>query len=93
MLGSKEDFNFHLAVARASRNQFFVSAIASMQQQVLVSMNLMRNLSLIMSVERQEQVQAEHELILKALQGRDAEAASSAMRMHLEKARGRMFGT
>ena len=92
-LGSKEDFNFHLAVARASRNQFFVSAIASMRQQVLVSMNLMRNLSLIKSVERQDLVQAEHQLILKALQGRDAEAASSAMRMHLENARGRMFGT
>ena len=91
-LGSNEDFNFHLAVARASRNQFFVSAIASMQQQMLVSMNLMRNLSLIKSVERQELVQAEHEVILKALQGRDADAASIAMRRHLENARGRMFG-
>ena len=91
-LGSNEDFNFHLAIARASRNQFFVSAIASMQQQVLVSMNLMRNLSLIKSVERQELVQAEHEVILKALQGRDSDAASNAMRRHLENARGRMFG-
>ena len=91
-LGSTEDFDFHLAVARASRNQFFVSAIASMQEQVLVSMTLMRSLSLLKSVERQKLVQAEHEVILAALKRRDAEAAGQAMRLHLENARNRMFG-
>lgn len=91
-LGSGEDFNFHLAVARASGNQFFVSAIASMREQVLVSMTLMRNLSLLKSVERQRLVQAEHEVILAALKRRDPEAAGLAMRQHLENARNRMFG-
>ena len=91
-LGSSEDFDFHLAIARASRNQFFVSAIASMQEQVLVSMTLMRNLSLLKSVERQKLVQAEHEAILAALKNRDPEAAGLAMRRHLENARNRMFG-
>jgi GntR family transcriptional repressor for pyruvate dehydrogenase complex len=91
-LGSGEDFDFHLAVARASGNQFFVSAIASMREQVLVSMTLMRNLSLLKSVERQRLVQAEHEVILSALKRRDAEAAGLAMRRHLENARDRMFG-
>ena len=92
-LGSREDFDFHLAVAKASRNQFFVSAIAQMQEQVLVSMTLMRNLSLLKSVERQKLVQVEHEVILKALQNRDATAAALAMRRHLENARERMFGS
>jgi DNA-binding FadR family transcriptional regulator len=91
-VGANEDFDFHLAVARASGNQFFLSAIASMQTQVLVSMNLMRNLSLIKSVERQKVVQLEHELVLDALQRRDAPAAGEAMRSHLENARNRMFG-
>ena len=91
-VGAREDFDFHLAVARACRNQFFVSAIASMQEQVLVSMNLMRNLSLLKSVERQKLVQAEHELILAALKNRDSGAAALAMRSHLENARNRMFG-
>lgn len=91
-LGSGEDFNFHLAVARASGNQFFVSAIASMREQVLVSMTLMRNLSLLKSVERQRLVQAEHEVILAALKRRNPEAAGLAMRQHLENARNRMFG-
>lgn len=92
-VGAGEDFDFHLAVARASGNQFFASAIASMQAQVLVSMNLMRNLSLHKSVERQKLVQAEHGDVLAALQRRDPEAASAAMRRHLENARSRMFGS
>jgi len=92
VVGAGEDFDFHLAVARASRNQFFISAIASMQPQVLVSMNLMRSLSLIKSVERQILVQAEHALVLDALRRRDAVAAGQAMREHLENARNRMFG-
>ena len=79
-------------MAKASKNQFFVSAIASMQEQLLVSMNLMRNLSLIKSNDRQKRVQAEHEAILHALQRRDAPAAALAMRAHLEGARDRLFG-
>ena len=92
-VGASEDFEFHLAVARASGNQFFVSAIASMQAQVLMSMDLMRNLSLHKSVERQKLVQAEHEVLLAALQARDAAGAEAAMRRHLENARSRMFGS
>jgi GntR family transcriptional repressor for pyruvate dehydrogenase complex len=92
-VGAQEDFEFHLAIAKASKNQFFVSAISSMQEQLLVSMNLMRNLSLLKSGDRQKKVQAEHEAILLALQRRDAEAAAQAMRAHLEGARDRMFGT
>lgn len=91
-LGAREDFDFHLAVARASHNQFFISAVTLMQEQVLVSMNLMRNLSLLKSIERQQLVQAEHEAIVVALRRRDALSAGLAMRRHIENARNRMFG-
>ena len=91
-LGANEDFEFHLAVARASKNQFFVSAIASMQEQLLFSMNMMRNLSLLKSRDRQKTVQAEHEAILHALQHHDSGAAELAMRQHLTNACDRMFG-
>lgn len=91
-LGAREDFDFHLALAQASHNQFFVSAIAQMQEQMLVSMNLMRNLSLTKSPERQELVQAEHAAIVTAMQRHDGPGASLAMRQHLENARSRMFG-
>jgi len=92
-LGVQEDFDFHVAIAKASKNHFFVSVIVSMQTQVLFSMNLMRNLSMVKSAERRRLVQAEHEAVLQALKNRDPEAASAAMRAHLERARDRMFGT
>ena len=91
-VGAGEDFDFHRAVARASGNQFFISAITSMQAQVLQSMSLMRNLSLLKSVGRQKLVQAEHEVVLDALKRRDGPGAGQAMRAHLENAKNRMFG-
>lgn len=91
-LGAREDFAFHQAMARASRNPFFISAIAQMQQQVLASMNLMRNLSLLKSTQRQELVQAEHAAIVAAVKARNPAAAQQAMRSHIENARDRMFG-
>lgn len=91
-LGVQEDFDFHLAIARASKNQFFASVIASMQTQVVFSMNLMRNLSLVKTAERRKLVQDEHAVIVQALRRRDAQAAATAMRVHLESARDRMFG-
>lgn len=92
-VGSSEDFDFHLAVARATHNQFFASAIASMQEQLTASMTLMRSLSLAKSMERQHIVQAEHEVVMRAIRARDPEAAAAGMRRHLENARDRMFGT
>ena len=91
-LGVQEDFDFHLAVARASKNQFFTSAIGSIQSQIVFSMNLMRNLSLVKTLERRKLVQTEHEAIVQALRRRDAAGAAAAMRAHLENARDRMFG-
>jgi GntR family transcriptional regulator, transcriptional repressor for pyruvate dehydrogenase complex len=91
-LGVQEDFEFHLAIARACKNQFFVSVIAAMQQQVSFSISLMRNMSLLKSPTRQTLVQAEHLAIVAALKQRDAQAAGCAMRLHLENAQARMFG-
>lgn len=91
-LGVQEDFDFHLAIARASKNQFFASVIASMQTQVVFSMNLMRNLSLVKTAERRKLVQDEHAVIVQALRRRDVSGAETAMRVHLENARDRMFG-
>jgi len=91
-IGAKDDFAFHLAIARASKNQFFVTALSSIQEQMVFSMNLSRNLSLVKSVERQRLVQKEHWLLLNAIQLRDSDGAAQAMRQHLEQAIERMFG-
>src|SRR5262249_26552595 len=45
-IGAKDDFGFHLAVARASKNQFFITSLSFIHEQVEFSMNLSRNLSL-----------------------------------------------
>ena len=92
-IGAKDDFAFHMAVARASKNQFFITALSGIQEQMVFSMNLSRNLSLVKSIERQRLVQQEHLEVLEAIQARDAERASAAMRAHLERAVNRMFGS
>ena len=92
-IGAKDDFAFHMAVARASKNPFFITALSGIQEQMVFSMNLSRNLSLVKSIERQRIVQQEHLEVLEAIQARDAQRASQAMRDHLERAVSRMFGS
>jgi len=92
-IGTKDDFAFHYAVARASKNPFFITVMSFIEEQVVFSMNLSRNLSLVKTVERQRLVQAEHLAVLEAIRGRDEAAAAQAMRRHLENARDRMFGS
>lgn len=91
-IGVKEDFLFHLALARATGNPYLVTTLSFMEEQVVASINLLRNLSLVKSMERQQQVQAEHLAILDAIKAHDAPAAAAAMREHLESACSRMFG-
>jgi GntR family transcriptional regulator, transcriptional repressor for pyruvate dehydrogenase complex len=91
-IGAKDDFAFHLAVARASKNPFFITALSGIQEQMVFSMNLSRNLSLVKSIERQRVVQQEHLEVLEAVRARNPERASNAMREHLEHAVSRMFG-
>ncbi|MFD1561388.1 FadR/GntR family transcriptional regulator [Paraburkholderia silviterrae] len=92
-IGAKDDFAFHMAVARASKNQFFITALSGIQEQMVFSMNLSRNLSLVKSIERQRIVQQEHLEVLEAIQARDVPRAAQAMRDHLEHAVSRMFGS
>ena len=90
--GANDDFAFHMAVARASKNQFFVTALSAIQEQMLFSMNLSLNLSRMKSVERLQLVQREHLALLEAIRQRDARRAEQAARDHLERAMERMFG-
>ncbi|SAL21150.1 GntR family transcriptional regulator [Caballeronia peredens] len=91
-IGAQDDFAFHLAVARASRNQFFVSMLSSIEEQIVFSMNLSRNLSRVKTLDRQRLVQREHLDVLKAIEAKDVARAGQTMRLHLENALERMFG-
>lgn len=91
-IGAHDDFAFHLAVARASKNQFFITALSFIHEQVEVSMSLSRKLSLVKSIERQQCVQQEHLAVLEAIRRRDSRGAEQAMRVHLGNAMERMVG-
>ena len=90
-LGVDADFNFHMAVARATANRFFVSTLASLQPHITFGMNLTRNLSLLRTQERLAAVKAEHHEIVEAIRTRNTDWAREAMQVHLANARRRIF--
>jgi GntR family transcriptional regulator, transcriptional repressor for pyruvate dehydrogenase complex len=90
-VGAIADYDFHLAVANASCNPFFVSVMESLRRNIDFGMNLARNLSLRKPVSRVRQVQEEHAQVYDAIKRGDAEAARKAMRQHIENARTRIF--
>ena len=90
-VGVEADERFHLAVARATHNPYYVSMQTSLQPHIRYGMNLTRNLSRMRKAERVLAVQDEHRIILGAIDARDAEAARRAMQDHIANARRRMF--
>lgn len=90
-LGVEADEDFHAAICNASENHYFASARASMRSNILAGLNLTRNLSLTKTNDRLQLVQREHYVIYDAILAKDATAARTAMRAHIENARMRVF--
>ncbi|HWJ99789.1 MAG TPA: FadR/GntR family transcriptional regulator [Xanthobacteraceae bacterium] len=90
-VGAVADFEFHYAVARATGNPFYASAIALLRPHIDFGMNLARSLSLRKPRSRVRQVQDEHARVYLAIQEGDAEKAREAMRYHIENACTRLF--
>lgn len=85
------DQRLHLAVARASKNQFFSSVLESLGEQIAFGVKLSRSLTLLDTPTRQELVLAEHRDVLDAIRKRQPEVASATMRYHITAAKDRMF--
>ena len=85
------DFQFHLAVAAASRNRCFIDAIGGLEQDIANGVNLSRFLSNFAHLERSRSVLSDHTRILHAIQYQRPEEARNAMGAHLETARLRMI--
>jgi DNA-binding FadR family transcriptional regulator len=85
------DFEFHLAIARATRNRFFVISLEALRAPVLFGINLTRSLSKEPVAQRLEQVLAEHRRIYEAIRAADADAADIAMARHVEAGTSRLF--
>ena len=89
--GAEQDFAFHLAVAEATGNPFFVFALQNIRPQTLVGMRLGRSLSVLFPAERLNLVKEEHSVVLKAIVKKDAEAARAAMHAHIDSYRRRLI--
>lgn len=89
--GAQQDFAFHLAVAEATANPFFVFLLQTIRPQTLVGMRLGRSLSILFPAEQLNLVKEEHKLVLNAIVKKDAAAACAAMHAHIGSYRRRLI--
>ena len=88
--GADEDVRFHLAIARASHNPFFVATIATVAP-IRQFIELARNVTDKKSQERVRTTQAEHQAVIDAIARRSPAEAAEAIRSHILNARRRIF--
>lgn len=91
MVGKNADLEFHIAVARASGNEFFEAVMQSMRTPIEFAINLARSLTLTRPLEHLRAVQTEHVVMFEAIEAGDKDAARLAMRTHIENACRRVF--
>lgn len=84
------DFEFHLAIAEASNNHYFATALNALHDHVAVGMKL-HGLAVSGPHSELESVYEEHSAIHAAILRGDAPAAAAAMLAHLSSSRGRLF--
>jgi DNA-binding FadR family transcriptional regulator len=84
------DFAFHLAIARATNNHYYVSSMTALKDHIYVGMKFHGN-SVSGAQAGLENVFAEHRGIFEVIRARDSERARELMRRHLEGSRDRVF--
>lgn len=84
------DFQFHLAIARASKNTYFATAMEALQDHIAVGMR-----SHGASVKRETaglaRVFDEHREVYEVIRAGDADTARRLMKTHLDGSRARVF--
>jgi GntR family transcriptional repressor for pyruvate dehydrogenase complex len=84
------DFAFHLAIAKASNNRYYVQALTALKEHVNIGMRV--GGTCLTGPDRAiEYVVVEHRAIYKAISAKDAPAARDAMDRHISSARARVF--
>ena len=89
--GADEDVRFHLAIAQASHNPFFVTTIATSVAPIRQFIELARNVTDKKSPTRVRATQAEHQAIVDAIVRRSPGDAAEAIRIHILNAKRRIF--
>jgi len=84
------DFMFHLSIAQASSNPYFVTAMQALEEHIAVGMRL-HGLSLRSTADGLKRVLAEHTEILDAIRLSKTDLARELMHRHLLQSRDRLF--
>lgn len=82
-MGLDEDFAFHLAVAQATRNDYFLSVLQSLKATIYEGMLLARTPSGLNVQEKLAAINEQHRLVYDAIVAQDSDGARQAMRSHL----------
>lgn len=91
VVGDEQDMAFHLAVARATDNPYFVSAVAAIIQIVRTGVRIASTLPHWTREERVRNSISEHARILDAIREGDALLSRNLMRQHIDEGRKRVF--
>lgn len=83
------DLAFHLAIVRATQNDYFVSIQTFLLDHIRTGIHLTRTLESY-SKEMMEEVRREHSEILKAIENRKPDTAARLAEQHVLNARSRM---
>nr|WP_321464060.1 FadR/GntR family transcriptional regulator [uncultured Cohaesibacter sp.] len=86
------DFAFHIAIAKASNNHYFETAMRALREHIYVGMQMHGQSLLNEGGKALHHVFEEHDEIYRAIKNHDCDLASSLMRAHLEHSRDRLFG-
>jgi len=86
------DRRFHLVIAKATGNRYFVDILGQLGQAIIPRARVnTANLAQDRPSDYLERVHREHEDIYRAIQRQDSEAARAAMRTHLSNSRERLL--
>ena len=88
----KEDFNFHMAIARAANNHYFTDLLWALSDHIDSCVQIGTKF-LDGPETRLPQLVDEHEAILASIRARDSDGAHVNMRLHISKSLERMFGS
>ncbi|PTW63203.1 GntR family transcriptional regulator [Breoghania corrubedonensis] len=86
------DFDFHLAISKASNNQYFEATLRALRDHVNVGMTLHGQTLMRDGAKSLQEVLEEHAAIFTAIRERRPADASRLMQAHLEHSRDRLFG-
>jgi GntR family transcriptional regulator, transcriptional repressor for pyruvate dehydrogenase complex len=90
-IGVEADVDFHMKVARATENYFYIGVMQSLREHMITVMNVAQTLTPKARDDRLRAVQRRHRAVLEAIASGDVAVAQQKMREHLESAKKRLL--